>query len=85
MADTLWAMAILWSFFILILHLLGFPVEALWIPVRNISLSLAFLFFYNLIMKRYGLTLGINPVTVGCLSIFGVHGFCAMNFLIFLL
>jgi len=85
MADTLWAMAILWGFFITLLHLLGFPVDPLWKPVRNIALSLGFLYLYNLIGLRYGLSLGINLVSVGCLSVFGIYGFCALNMINFLL
>jgi len=85
MADTVWAMVILWSFFITLLHLLGFPVNFLWVPVRNIILSLCFLWLYNLIGSRCGLNLGINPITVGSLAIFGIHGFCAINMFYFLL
>ena len=77
--DTLLSMGVLIAFFITLLYLLGYPVAPVFHLVRNIALSYFFLWCYNACFSRFGLGFGINPLTVGVLSLFGVHGFAAMN------
>lgn len=83
--DILGGMGVLLASFIFMLHFLGFPVRPLYLLVRNTTGALVFLFLYNLAMEPLGLCLGINPITVSVLALFGVHGFCAMNILLLLL
>ena len=83
--DILGGMGVLISCFIFLLHFLGFPVRPLYLLVRNTAGALVFLFLYNLAMEPLGLCLGVNPITVSALALFGVHGFCANNILLLLL
>lgn len=83
--DILGGMAVLSASFVFILHFLGFPVRPLYLLVRNTVGALVFLFLYNLTMEPLGLCLGVNPITVSTLALFGVHGFCALNILLLLL
>ena len=83
-AETLTAMGILSAFFIVLLHFLGFPVTPLYHLVRSIVFSLLFLILYNRIFSPAGLGIGINPLTVGALSLFGVEGFAAIHVVLLL-
>lgn len=77
--ETLISMGILSAFFVTLLYLLGYPVRPLFIVVRNTVLSIVFLRLYNTIFSSYGISIGVNPLTIAALAIFGVHGFAAMN------
>ena len=83
--ETLLSMGVLIAFFITFLYLLGYPVAPAFHLVRNIALSYIFLWCYNAFFGRFGLSFGINPLTVGVLSLLGVHGFAAMNVVALLL
>ena len=67
--ETLIAMGILSAFFVTLLHFLGYPVRPLYLLVRNAALATGFLFLYNRIFTPMGLGIGINPLTVGVLSL----------------
>ncbi|MCQ2445785.1 MAG: pro-sigmaK processing inhibitor BofA family protein [Clostridia bacterium] len=77
--ETLSSMGLLFSLFVTLLYLIGYPVKPLFRIVRNVAFSLVFLRLYNLVAASYGISVGINPLTVAVLSLFGVHGFAAMN------
>ncbi len=82
--ESLPAVGLLAAFFITLLHLLGYPVRPLFLLVRNIGLSLGFLLLYNRVFAPSGLGIGVNPLTVGTLSLLGVPGFAAIHVVLFL-
>ena len=84
-AETITSMGMLLAFFIAVLYFLGYPVKALYRIVRNLFLSILFLSLYNMIFANYGLHIGLNPLTVSVLTVFGVDGFAALNMIMLFL
>lgn len=82
--EALTAMGLLSAVFVTLLYLLGYPVRPLFLLVRNVGLSIGFLLLYNRIFSPLGLGIGVNPLTVGALSLFGAEGFAAIHVVLLL-
>lgn len=46
--------------------------------IKRITISLAFLFSYNLFVSSFGLSVSVNPYSIGAISVLGIPGLASM-------